>query len=603
MKTVISCLLASVLMIAYAAASDPRNFDTGLLIPDESYCDQPYIVVAKNGEWVCTMTTGRGRESQPGQHVVATISKDQGHTWSELVDIEPPGRIESSWAVPLMVPSGRIYAFYNYNGDNIRKLRGKSIKIPTLLGWYVYKFSDDNGRTWSKRRYRLPIPVTAVDRRNDWHSSVQLFWCIDKPTIMGGDVIFAFTRMGKYIHDLGEGWFFRSDNILIEANPENICWRLLPVTERGVRSEEMGSIQEEHNVVPLNNGDLFCVYRTSKGYAGGSYSRDGARTWTKPMPVTYTPIGRKIKTPRACTKIWRATNGKYLMWIHNTALQLHSKIWPMTGRDLAWLVGGIERDGMIHWSQPELVCYVSPRRGVSYPDLIEVEDRYFISATNKREARLIELSRALVEGLWRQSGPYAVTQSGIVMSRKGAPDGPSIIPMPRLPKLSSGGAFTLDLWFRLNDLSAGQVLLDSRSPSGAGLAVTTAAEGTVQLELSDGRTSVTWASDPGLLTTGERHHAVFIVDGGPKTISIVIDGRLCDGGNDPSRPFGVGRFLTTPGKNRRAEVVELGDVSGSEQLRILPVLKGHIENLRIYDRYLLTSEAVGNYRVSCSDSQ
>jgi hypothetical protein len=593
---ILLCLMAGVLSAASLAASDMRNFDNGLLIPDEGYCDQPYLVIAKNGEWVCTMTTGPGKESQPGQHVVATVSRDRGRTWSKLIDIEPSGDIESSWVVPLIVPSGRIYAFYNYNGDRVRKMGDKPIKPPTLLGWYVYKYSDDNGRTWNAQRRRLPMPVAAVDRQNDWQGRVQLFWGVDKPTVAGGDAIFAFTRMGKFIHDQGEGWFFRSDNILTESDPNKLRWQLLPETERGVRADEMGSIQEEHNVVPLANGGLFCVYRTTQGYAGGASSRDGGRTWTKPAAMTYWPGGPKIKTPRGCAMIWRTTQGKYLLWIHNTSLQLHSQIWPMTGRDLAWLAGGLERDGVIYWSQPELVCYVPPSRGVSYPDLIEADGRYFISATNKREARLIEVDRDLVEDLWRQEDRCAAVQSDLVLSHRSATEGESQANMPRLPNLSKGGGFTLDLWCRLKELTAGQTLLDSRTPAGRGLAVTTADGGAIRIKMSDGATEAAWESDPGQLTAGRRHHLAILVDGGPKTISFVIDGRLCDGGDDPNRPFGVGRFLSAPSKNRRSEGPQLGDVTGSERLRIAPELNGQIESLRIYRRYLRTSEAVGNYR-------
>ena len=595
-------LLVTMLLAVNCPASDSRDFESGLLIPDEGYCDQPYIVVARNGQWVCTMTTGPGSESQPGQHVVATISQDQGRTWSGLIDIESSGAIESSWVVPLAVPSGRIYAFYNYNGDHVRTKGDKPIQRPTLLGWYVYKYSDDNGRTWSADRHRLPMPVAAVDQQNDWQGHVQLFWGIDKPTVAHGSVIFAFTRMGKFIHDMGEGWFYRSDNILTVRDPKDIHWQLLPETEHGVRADEMGSVQEEHNVVPLANGDLYCVYRTTQGYAGGAYSRDAGRTWTKPLPVTYTPGGRTIKTPRACARIWRTSNGKYLLWIHNTALQLHSKVWPMTGRDLAWLAGGIERDGVIHWSQPELVCYVSPRRGVSYPDLLETEGRYVISATNKREARLIQIDRDLVEDLWRQEELHKVTEQGLVLSEQDSQDSTNQAVMPRLPNLAEAGGFAVDLWFHLDDSSAGQVLLDSRTASGHGLAVTTAADDTIKIELSDGVTKTAWQSDPGLLTAGKRHHAVLIVDGGPKTISIVIDGRLCDGGDDPTRPFGVGRFLPKPGKDRQSEGPKLGDVSGSQQLSIGPALRGRVESLRIYNRYLRTSEALGNYRAGLSEN-
>jgi len=43
------------------AGRDPRNIRTGHVIPDEGYCDQPYVVVLDDGTWLCTMTTGPGR--------------------------------------------------------------------------------------------------------------------------------------------------------------------------------------------------------------------------------------------------------------------------------------------------------------------------------------------------------------------------------------------------------------------------------------------------------------------------------------------------------------------------------------------------------------
>jgi len=58
--------------------------------------------------------------------------------------------------------------------------------------------------------------------------------------------------------------------------------------------------------------------------------------------------------------------------------------------------------------------------------------------------------------------------------------------------------------------------------------------------LNDGRTGSTWESDRGLLQSGRWHHVAIIVDGGPKIITFVVDGRLCDGGQD--RQFGWGRF-------------------------------------------------------------
>ena len=64
---------------------------------------------------------------------------------------------------------------------------------------------------------------------------------------------------------------------------------------------------------------------------------------------------------------------------------------PVSSRNLSWLAAGEERDGYIHWSQPELVIYCDKRAsGTSYPDLVEQNGRYFIASTRKSEAHVRE---------------------------------------------------------------------------------------------------------------------------------------------------------------------------------------------------------------------
>ncbi len=72
-----------------SAPTDMRDIRTGHVIPDEGYCDQPYVVITKDGNWLCLLTTAGGHEGAANSHVVSTISADQGRTWSELVELEP----------------------------------------------------------------------------------------------------------------------------------------------------------------------------------------------------------------------------------------------------------------------------------------------------------------------------------------------------------------------------------------------------------------------------------------------------------------------------------------------------------------------------------
>jgi hypothetical protein len=160
---------------------------------------------------------------------------------------------------------------------------------------------------------------------------------------------------------------------------------------------------------------------------------------------------------------------------------------------------------------------------------------------------------------------------------------PKSVRTPPLPDLSRGGGFAIDMWLELETLADGQVVIDSRDAKGAGVRVETTADGTLGLRMSDGERAARWDADPGAVSPGGPRHVVFIVDGGPKIVTVVADGVLLDGG--AGRQYGWGRFDA-----------RLGDVTGSGELRIAPSMRGAVRSLRIYDRYLRTSEAVGNFR-------
>lgn len=573
-----SSFVGTAALAASGVDADPRNIRTGLPIPDEGYCDQPYVVITRDGNWLCTLTTGKGEEGDLGQHVVSTITTDRGRTWSPLVDIEPADGPEASWVMPLITPSGRVYVFYDYNGDRVKELKGKPVRAD-MLGWYCYRWSDDNGRTWSGERKRLPVRVTAADRNNDWGGEVQIFWGIGKPITFDGTAMFGFTKLGKYMLDQGEGWFFRSDNILSEPDVDKIAWQMLPEGDHGVRAPQFGSVQEEHNLVWLGGENLYCFYRTTMGHPCHAYSTDGGRNWSEPEYATYTPGGRRIKHPRACPKIWRAKNGNYLLWYHN-----HGGM-DFEYRNPAWICGGVVKDGRMHWSQPEILLYdpdVNIR--MSYPDLIEQDGKYWITETQKTVARVHEIDPTLLAGMWAQGGAREVSRKGMILGLEGEPIEPQTRSMPRLPELDGGG-FTIDMQIRLDELGAGQVILDSRDAAGRGLLVDTTDAGTIRITMDDGSSRAFWDSDPGALRAGQTHHVGIVVDAGPRIIMFVVDGQLCDGGT--RRQYGWGRFVD-----------RLRDTNGAPEAKIAHGLKGRLRALRLYDRPLRTSELVASHHAT-----
>ena len=597
-------------------SADWRNIATGREIPTETYSDQPYIVQTDDGAWLCALTTGAGHEGQSGQHVVTMRSTDQGRTWSDPVDVEPADGPEASYAVMLKVPNGRIYCFYNHNTDNIREVmaddppfKGGTCRRVDSLGHFVFKHSDDHGRTWSQKRYDIPVREMEIDRQNPYGGQVRFFWNVGKPFIHSGAAYVSLHKVGGF----GYGFFTRSEGVLLksgdllgEHNPTKITWETLPDGDHGLRTPPRGGpIAEEQSYVVLSDGSVYCVYRTVDGHPCEAYSRNGGHTWNEPRYKRYAD-GRIMKHSRAANFVWKCQpeakhpGDRYLYWFHNHGGHGYED------RNPAWLCGGVEADGpdgrFIQWTQPEIILYDDDTYiRMSYPDLVEQGGGFFLTETQKDKARVHEVDLELLRGLWDQFKNAAVAREGLILDLSGPPI-PSQAEMPALPRFCARDAgradygtkdlrqgFSIDLWIRLDTLDAGQIVLDSRTESGQGLCLQTTARGALEITLNDGRTENRWDCDPEMLKAHRLHHVAVIVDGGPKIITFIVDGKLCDGGG--TRQFGWGRFSP-----------HLRHANGAETLHIGPSLRGEIKALRIYNRYLRTSEAVGNWRAGVKAS-
>ena len=596
-----------------SAIVDARHISNGRNIPSEGYADQPYIVKTDDGAWLCVMTTGVGVEGAGGQHVVSMRSTDQGRTWEKIVSIEPTDGPEASYAVLLKVPSGRIYAFYNHNTDRVLEVKREDkgvYKRVDSLGHYVFKYSDDHGRTWSAKRYEVPLREFECDRNNVYGGKLRFFWNVGRPLILGDAAIMVMHKvgaMGNGFFAQSEGAFFKSKNILTERDPEKITFETLPDGDIGLRTPAGGGrVAEEQSIVKLSDGSLYCVYRTVDGWPTIAYSRDGGHNWTKPAYKTYTPGGRRVKHPRAANFAWNCSNGKFLYWFHNHGGPFVGKMAadfsgrtgsPYDDRNPAWLMAGREVDTpqgkCIAWSQPEILIYDDdPFIRMSYPDLVEDGGKFYVTETQKNIGRVHEIPVALVNGLFNQFANKKVATNNLSINLSTAAALKPEVPMPKLPDFcirdnkrpdhgakDVRGGFSIDLWLTLDSLKPGQIILDSRTETGKGILVSTTATGTIGVTLNDGRQQCVWDSDKGAVKTGKLQHVVITVDGGPKIITFVVNGVLCDGGDQ--RQFGWGRFSST-----------LRAPNGAPTLKTAPAVK----SLRIYNRALRTSEAVGNFR-------
>jgi hypothetical protein len=590
--------------------TDPRCSGSGQVIPTQNYCDQPYVVRADDGAWVCVVTTGAGHEGEPGQIVTSLRSVDHGQTWEPPVPLEPAGGAEASYAVVLKVPSGRIYAFYNHNTDRVREIPREDGGIYTRvdsLGHYVFKFSDNHGRTWSPHRYEVPVRCFEIDRENPFGGKTRFFWNVGRPLIASDGAVYLphskVGAMGVGFYSRSEGVFLRSANILTEADPDKVTWETFPDGEIGLRPPAGGGrVAEEHTIVELSDGSLYTVYRTIDGYPSCSCSRDRGLTWDTPSPKQFCPDGRRFKHPRAANFVWKISTGRYLYWFHNHGGAVTKSGERCAGyeayldRNPAWISAGREEDSprgkIIVWSEPEILLYdddLSAR--LSYPDLIEEDGRFWVTETQKTIARVHVVAPDLLEILFNQHRIATFAESGLLVHAE-APAG--ALPMPALPEFRlrrvEGGdpdgetrrGFTFDFILTETSPASGGCVFDTMNKGGAGVRITLDAGRRLVLEMSDSRQCVSWASD--CLTAGD-HRVTLIIDGGPRVILVVVDGHLQDGGDE--RQFGWGRFSPT-----------LLHANGDTVARVSSVLR----DLRIYNRALRVSEAVGNYAAARRDS-
>lgn len=611
---------------ALPAGIDSRNIATGFNVPSEGYADQPYIVKTDDGAWLCAITTGSGHEGAGGQHIVSMRSTDHGRTWEKPVDIEPADGPEASYVVLLKTPYGRICALYNHNTDNVREVKREDKGVYTRvdsLGHYVFKYSDDHGRTWSAQRHEIPVREFECDRNNVYGGKLRFFWNVGRPLILGDAALMVLHKvgaMGEGFFSQSEGAFLKSTNILTERDPAKITFETLPDGDIGLRTPAGGGrVAEEQSISKLSDGSLFCVYRTIDGWPVCSYSRDGGHKWTAPTYMTYTPGGQqRVKHPRAATFAWNCSNGQLLYWFHNHGGVFIGKMGndrtgnlaaaiagtpgsPYDDRNPAWLMAGREIDTpdgrRIEWSQPEIALYDDdPYIRLSYPDLVEEDGKFYITETQKNAARLHEIAPALVEGLFNQWGNRSIAKQGLLLEVKG---GEPKVKMPPLPgfnfrdtKRADYGArdartgFSIDVWLNLPSLDGGQTLLDTRDASGKGITLTTTGSRTLRITLNDGRQEASWDCDQGKVLEGKSQHVVITVDGGPKIITFVVNGTLCDGGDE--RQFGWGRYSPT-----------LRTPNGAAEMKISEAVK----SLRIYGRALRTSEAVGNFKAGMAKAE
>ncbi len=401
---------------------------------DHETNQQPSAAVASDGTIVITWTQA-SRESAKDQSVVSSTSYDGGRTWLEPVDIERAiGRRPGSWSMIFCVPhTGRFYAFYWYDeNQNAKRDAGR----------IYFRYSDDNGASWSDR-YPTPMPRHDLDvKGEDSHG-----WNTGFPILMpDGAMLMGFSKMAP---DLGtvaakrvggkagaqfwrcEVFFLRAENILSQNDPNKLRFTVTPEGPDGlwVPDEEDPELRfcQEPFMALLPSGRVICTMRVMNGYPVYSISEDYGITWTRPRPFRNRPGGDLVRNVCGPCQISSTADGRIYFLFSNRndygripghwAIRWSNRdpVNVVVGREMPLLTKGVpveEDNAGIYFDKPRiLLSGVSekesthhnisrqfPLRTAAYPQLLHWGGRHLVFFSNsKMDIRVKEIPDELLD--------------------------------------------------------------------------------------------------------------------------------------------------------------------------------------------------------------
>jgi hypothetical protein len=587
------------------------------------YLDQPQCTVWKQSRWVCTIARNSEPEGHFGEHSEILYSDDRGASWTTGIRLEPLGTPTNSYGNILQTSYGRIYVVYNMNLLNVTHFPdGQSFSRDDELGFFVARYSDDGGNSWSAERLTLPQRITSVDRNNSFNGSTLMFWSVDQVKLTrAGATIQGYTKIGKYVQSAPEQSFFiTSPNIMTETNASAVTWNIFPEGDDGVAGPTAGMQWEEAHVLPLESSSgLFSIARTSVGYLGAAVTTDGTGSggWvlTPSGYMTYSAAGgltaaagRRVKNPEGPITLKRfpvAGSGKCLLLFYFNSCpgyQCPSTPVERSARNPYFLSSGWEEEGEVRISQPEVVLYdldlLTSGTAAGYPDFIE--DAYgavWVTETNKTHARSHKLDAAFLTTLFAADTLNETAAGNLTLSWT-ASSQHSLFMTPPLPNFASPldsvlSGLTIGLWLDdHDDARPGQVLIDLSPGLYIGLAESAnVTEGSIIARLTDSvgvSANLTLDADctARLLESGSPHYFAVTLDVGAHILSMSVDGVVCDGGANEA----YGWAWVPPAMG------DLNSASVPQSFNLGENYGGRINGGAWYSRRLLNTEVVGNFR-------
>lgn len=320
-----------------------RNFVGGLY--------ETRAVLTPGGDYLLMFPDGGhygdgGKSGKKVNDMLAYRSKDKGKTWvgpTVAFDID----YNQHGFIPL-IPAGtkRIYAFGTQPVWGMYEPQKPGLQENAPIG---YRFSDDDGYTWSE--------VRIIKPKND-------------PDYRGMSVMrMCETDAGTWILGTHEGdWSYKpllTRQYLLRSEDQGKTWELLPGNRHGGWHAGCFNRMDEGRPINLGDGKIFLMTRTPEGHLWGAWSNDDGKTWSYPKPTS-------LVHPDAPPMLFKLSDNKTLIAFHHNLSRIQTA--DLTNRaqqhDRAELWFSLSKDDGHTWSEPRflLVTALKPAFGNPWRD-------------------------------------------------------------------------------------------------------------------------------------------------------------------------------------------------------------------------------------------
>jgi hypothetical protein len=546
-----------------------------------------------NGVRVQAVTIAERHEGDNTQHIITRRSQDNGKTWTKWKAIEPETPPISQYGKFITHPeTGRTYYIYGLGPKGFtpllpdgRKYRGGPLH--TIYRMACRRVHADG--TIDDARHILPIPLTAIDRENVFKGAHTCYSGRARPDlVVGDDGIGWCVKLGptSRIDVNGEAFIVVFEDWAKNDHLEDLKIRLLPEGDHGIRNPGDPCLSG-FRPVHVDKEDIYFTYRNRSGYVGLAESHDGGRTFTA-GPMRYALDDTPVKHPMGPVKACTDDRGRMWLSFYNCGFRdegRHRKGIGFDGRDLIYLAPIRIEEDRLRLGQPELAVYRRDGRGwkedlrMNYLTIeAEDDDAYRGRTSNKRTEVTMRIPRKFIDFVAGQFAYRGIPEQGVLVHAADPADDFNAPTWDLRAVKSATWMFSV-----AGGLPAGTILLKSTDAAGAGIKMTVGPEHNVLVAFGDGRHKAQLPGDvDGLDPTAGRHHIAVILDGHARLASMVIDGRLQDGGKRNLR--GVIRY---GGAIRSV-------LAGAATWQV----HDGVADLRIYNRSLLITEVIGACRAS-----